>query len=204
MLFCGFASFLPGRIFSKCYTWMSINAEVQYYKDNIPQKQQVFEFKNNRSVITLNDAVWECKKETGASGADNETVHTFQLTNGKADKAGVAVKFVFNNWDESNYVIIPAAAYNGNRFDVLKYGYPPLFKKEDYKKNLPVTISNVPRLNKEAGESRMDLNTGDLSTPAVGIYFPKTKNGIWILTAQATELGNSVLIFKENEQRNKG
>jgi hypothetical protein len=103
---------------------------VQYYADNQPQKDQVFEFKNNRSVITLNDAIWECKKEIVAASAGNETVHTFQLTNGKAKRAGVAINFVFSDWEENNYVIMPSAAYNGNRFDVLNYGYPPLFKKQ--------------------------------------------------------------------------
>ncbi|NLU90451.1 hypothetical protein [Chitinophaga sp. Ak27] len=151
----------------------------------------------------MNDAVWECKREKGAAADNKETILTFQVAKGNASKAGVAVNFLFSNWEVDNYVIMPAAAYNGNRFDVLDYGYPPLFKKKDYNKDLPVTITNVPRLNKYEGESEMDLNTGDLSTPGVGIYFPKTKKGIWILTEQATELGNSVLVFKENEKRNK-
>lgn len=182
---------------------VNINVQVQYYNGNKPEKQQAFEFRNNQSVITVNDVVWKCKREEDAASANKETVLTFQIAKGNANKAGVAVNFSFSNWEVDNYVIMPAAAYNGNRFDVLEYGYPPLFKKKDYNKSLPITITNVPRLNKYEGESRMDLNTGDLSTPAVGIYFPKTKKGIWILTEQATELGNSVFVFKENKQRNK-
>ncbi|TWF40370.1 hypothetical protein FHW36_10452 [Chitinophaga polysaccharea] len=182
---------------------MSVNVKVQYYNGNRPEEYREFEFKNNRSVISVNDAVWECKRKNDTASAGRETTLTFQVAKGNVSKAGVAVNFLFNNWEVDNYVIMPAAAYNGNRFDVLDYGYPPLFKRKDYNKNPPITITNVPRLSKYEGESRMDLNTGDLSTPAVGIYFPRTQKGIWILTEQSTELGNSVLIFKENSQRNK-
>ncbi|OQP66551.1 hypothetical protein A3860_13810 [Niastella vici] len=179
-----------------------VTVEALYYNGRQSQDPQAFALKSNRSVIALNNAVWECKKES-STAPGNETIYTIQLAKGNAEKAGVAINFLFSNWAKDNYVIMPSAAYNGNRFDVLKYDYPPLFKQKDYSKTPPVTITDVPRLNKYAGESRIDLNTGDLSTPAIGIYFPKTKTGIWILTEQATELGNSVLIFKENEQRNK-
>jgi len=181
---------------------IKVNAEVLQYNGCVPTKEQSLVFQNNRSVISSNDAEWVCKKSTNTAKG-NEHIYTFQVKKGDAKKAGVAINFLFSNWSKDNYVIIPSAAYNGNRFDVLKYQYPPLFKQKDYNVNLPVTITDVPRLNKYEGKSRMDLNTGDMSTPAIGIYFPKTKKGIWILTEQATELGNSVFTFKENDKRTK-
>ncbi|MBS0027687.1 hypothetical protein ACTJJ0_03395 [Chitinophaga sp. 22321] len=180
---------------------LATRAQVTYYKGRTPEKQQTFSFEKNKASMLINQAEWNCKKYDNKAG--NETVYTFELKKGSMDKAGLSIDFLFDHWDVKNYVIMPAAAYDGNRFDVLEYGYPPLFKSKDYNKNLPVTITNIPRLNKYEGKSRMDFNTGDLATPAVGVYFPKTGKGIWILTEQATELGNSALIFKENEARNK-
>jgi hypothetical protein len=181
---------------------MVTKAQLLYYNGNQPIGRHTFNFNNNTASLTTNASQWECSRQAEA-GSGTESVYTFQLISGKAQKAGVALSFLFGNWDPENYVIMPSGVYNGNRFEVLKYPYPPLFKPKDYEKDLPVTITDVPRLNKYKGESRVDLNTGDLSTPAVGIYFPKTQKGIWILTEQATELRNSVLIFEENEQRDK-
>jgi hypothetical protein len=179
---------------------ITIGAKVQLFDGNIAAHEKFFEFRKNRATLEFSDAVWECTKDQENSGV-NESVYTFRLAEGKADNAGVALRFLFTDWNAGNYVIMPSAAYNGNRFEVLTYPYPPLFKPEDYNQDLPVTITDVPRLNKYGGQSRMDLNTGDLSTPAIGIYFPETGKGIWILAEQATELGNSVFVFQENEDR---
>ncbi|SMO69582.1 hypothetical protein [Solitalea koreensis] len=199
LLLAGFQSFSQQALPN-----VHMSAQVCYYNGNKTERQQVFTFKNNKSIININDAIWSCEKTADNSSlTKEEKAITFQLDKGHAEKAGVALSFLIDNWSVDNYVIMPSAAYNGNRFNMLNYHYPPLFKQKDYNKYLPITITNVPRLNKEVGESRMDLNTGDLATPALGIYFPKTKRGIWIFTEQATELGNSIFIFKENEARTK-
>ena len=176
-----------------------LNARVQYYNGNQVVDISTFKFKKNRGLLEKADAVWKCSKEV----SDNNYSFSFQLEEGSATAAGVAVSFTFDRWNTRNYIIMPAAAYNGNRFDVVKYSYPPLFTKEKYKVDMPVTITDVPRLNKYDGESKMDLNTGDLTTPGIGIYFPDSRKGLWILTDQETELGNSVLSFIENEDRTK-
>ena len=183
---------------------VELTAQVQYYNGNKVADVSQFEFKNKRALLKKSNETWECVKTGDISKENsNDLTYSFQLTKGEASAAGVAVNFSFNEWDKDNYIIMPAAAYNGNRFDVIKYTYPPLFTKDEYKVDMPITITDVPRLNKYNGKSRMDLNTGDLTTPAIGIFFPKTKKGIWILTEQSTELGNSVLTLEENEDRTK-
>lgn len=181
-----------------------VSARVHQYKGSKVNAISEFKFTDQSSILNQHDALWQCvERKNTITSSTSELSYTFQLSSGKASNAGVAVNFTFNDWNTENYVIMPAAVYNGNRFEVLKYGYPPLFKKDDYKVDCPITISDVPRLNKYQGESRLDLNTGDLTTPAIGIYFPKTKKGIWLFTEQATELGNSVLTLKENQNRTK-
>lgn len=183
---------------------LKYNAQILKYDKNKVESTLNFAFKGKTSVLSENNNSWTCTKiENGTISKGLDVSHTFKLEKGTSSATGVSVNFTFENWTTDNYVILPSAAYNGNRFDVLKYGYPPLFKKEDYRVDMPTTITDVPRLNNKDGESRMDLNTGDMSTPAMGIYFPKQKKGIWILTEQATNLGNSVLSFVENENRTK-
>lgn len=149
------------------------------------------------------DATWQCAEIKKVINNFSDITFTFQLTNGKALASGVAVDFSFDDWNIDNYVIMPGAVYDGNRFEVKKLTYPPMLKRDDYNVNPPITITDVPRLNKYAGESRLDLNTGDFATPSLGIYFPKCKKGIWIFTEQGTELGNSGLTLKENNERTK-
>lgn len=183
---------------------VELTAQVQYYNGNKLANVSQFEFTKKRALLEKSNETWECVQTENISNETSmDLTYSFQLTKGEASAAGVAVNFSFNEWDKDNYIIMPAGAYNGNRFDVIKYTYPPLFKKDKYKVDMPITITDVPRLNKYNGKSRMDLNTGDLTTPAIGIFFPKTKKGIWILTEQSTELGNSVLTLEENEDRTK-
>ncbi|NWJ49904.1 MAG: hypothetical protein HXX14_03475 [Bacteroidetes bacterium] len=183
---------------------IQLTARVQYYKENKVAEASAFKFKEKQAILHKSNATWQCDEvKRVVNNNYSDLTYSFQLVKGSATAAGVAVNFAFDRWGTDNYVIMPAAVYNGNRFDVLKYSYPPLFKKEDYSVDAPITITDVPRLNKCEGESRLDLNTGDLSTPSLGVYFPKLKKGIWILTEQATELGNSVLTLEENQKRTK-
>ncbi|MBI9065610.1 MAG: hypothetical protein JEZ14_26740, partial [Marinilabiliaceae bacterium] len=182
---------------------VQITTNVQYYNGSKVEDVSEFIFDKGRSSLENENATWQCIEKKYVTDNCSDFSYAFQLTKGSASAAGVAINFEFNDWSTDNYIVMPAAVYNGNRFEVLKYSYPPLFLKEDYTVDRPVTITDVPRLNKYEGESHLDLNTGDLTTPAVGVYFPKTKKGIWIVTEQATELGNSVLTLNENEDRTK-
>jgi hypothetical protein len=98
---------------------------------------------------------------------------------------------------------MPSGLYNGNRFEVLPYPYNPLFKRKDYDINKPITVTNVPRLNNYRGESKAEFTTGDLSTPAMGVYFPDQQKGIWIITEQGSWLGKYGLTIQENTDRNE-
>lgn len=103
-------------------------------------------------------------------------------------------EFVFTNWTTDNYVLMPAAAYNGNRFRSVD-GYRPEVVT-DPSPNMPVTISNVHRLNVGPGPSRIALKGGDYSTPAVGIQFSDTQRGFWLLADQ-----NCRVTLTESEDR---
>jgi len=81
------------------------------------------------------------------------------------------------------YVLLPACCYDGNRFDVLKQEYPPLFTPEQARVDMPVTITDVPRLEKD-GSGIIEVTTGDLSVPCIGVFSQREKKAVFLFTIQ--------------------
>ena len=112
----------------------------------------------------------------------------------------MAVKIIetFNNKD--NYVFIPACCYAGNQFEVRKYGYPPMFHLEDAKIDMPVTITDVPRLEKD-GSGKIEVNTGDAATPCIGVFSASEKRAILVFTVQEIDGENLGLAYEAGQIR---
>lgn len=201
-----FSSYAHGCMLAQKYNCLlpfniTVSTNVQYYRDN--QIIRTIKFPKSQTITTHEEKwknILEVREQTNN---ETEALYTFKLTKGTAKQAGVSVVFSFNDWSTDNYVIMPSALYNGNRFDVLPYPYNPLFKRKDFDVNKPITITDVPRLNKYKGESKAEFTTGDLSTPAIGVFFPSKKKGIWILTEQGSTFGNHGLTIQENDARTK-
>jgi len=105
---------------------------------------------------------------------------------------------VFNQKD--NYVFIPACCYAGNQFDVRTYNYPPMFTAEEARVDMPVTITNVPRLNKD-GSGKIEVTTGDAAVPCVGVFSETLKRGILVFTIQEINGKNIGLAYEKGEIR---
>jgi len=127
----------------------------------------------------------------------------FSRRSGTAKATAVAVHFDFGGWATDNYVMAPASVYNGNRYRVLGNGYNPAYTPDMlFDPHLPLTISNNPRLSMEPGGlSFIELQTGNLATPAVCFYSPREGKGFILLTEQQTRWGNSGLTMVENVRR---
>lgn len=102
------------------------------------------------------------------------------------------------DFDGSEYVLFPACCYNGNRFDVLKKDYPPLFTSEEARVDMPVTITDVPRLEKD-GSGIIEVTTGDVSVPCIGLYLPRHRCGILLHTIQQIDGINLGLCYEEGK-----
>ena len=85
--------------------------------------------------------------------------------------------------DGEEFVLFPACCYNGNRFDVLKLNYPPLVTKEQTCVDMPITITDVPRLEKD-GSGMIEVTTGDVSVPCVAVFSKKEKRAVLLFTIQ--------------------
>lgn len=98
----------------------------------------------------------------------------------------------------SEYIFFPACCYDGNRFDVMKKMYPPLFAAEEAKIDMPVTITDVPRLEKD-GSGILEVTTGDVSVPCVGIYSRKEGKAVLIYTIQQIDGINLGLAYEKGK-----
>lgn len=95
---------------------------------------------------------------------------------------------------QNAHLSMPAAVYAGNRFRSKPYAYSCIVcDPEDFRADLPNTISNVPRL------PRIQLLAGDVSMPAIGLIDSASGKGIWVLTDPDTRVGQPMLEAIEDE-----
>ena len=80
--------------------------------------------------------------------------------------------FPIDQYDSKEYIFFPACAYNGNRFKSVKRNYPPFYTKEEMTANMPVIITDVPRLNPD-GSGVIEITSGDVSV--YGHVFKRAK-----------------------------
>jgi len=146
---------------------------------------------------------WDIKTSVGEAPGQPDAMDgtvTCTLTEGIAKATAVSVSFDFAGWSRSNYVLVPAVIYNGNRYRAIGNGYNPDYPKDMYyNPRVPLTISNNPRLQLERGKpSLVELQTGNASTPAMCFFSPALKKGCIVLMEQATRFGNSGMTIVEN------
>jgi len=112
----------------------------------------------------------------------------------------MAIKIIKTFKNVDNYVFIPACCYAGNQFDVLKCTYPPMFNLAVAKIDMPTTISDVPRLEKD-GSGKIEVTTGDAATPCIGVFSRLEKRGILVFTLQEIDGKNIGLAYENHEIR---
>lgn len=130
---------------------------------------------------------------------------TLAVESGETAEATLAAEIQFSGWSADNYVLVPGSIYAGNRFKSLPVPYPPIYENdEDIGPDMPVTVTDIPRLSLEPScRSGFELTTLDPATPAIGVYFPARKAGFWLLTEQLTACGPGGISLEENEARDE-
>ncbi len=130
---------------------------------------------------------------------------TANLLSGSACEVALAVEVVVDAWSREHYLLVPAAVYNGNRYPVRAYSYPPIIHEPaDGGPDAPIVITDVPRLSDRDGTpSRIQLLTGDATTPCIAFRDPHNQTGCILLTEQGGRLGNHGLTIEENVDRSQ-
>ena len=137
----------------------------------------------------------------GDAGAA-DCVVTFRCKSGGVSAIGVSADLQFGDWAKDNYVLLPGAAYNGNRFLSRRIPYSPkLYFVQDIGPDKPIIISDVPRLNFADGPSRIQERSGSLSVPAMGFRSATLQLGFLLLTDQGNGLGDYGLSIEETRSR---
>lgn len=187
----------------------TISFKLTQYDRSIPIRSATCEWdeSNDEQQLMLGNSLWHIGYARQSITSNEDAIDcevTFKVKKGSVKKASVSVGLMLNRWSQDNYLLMPAAAYNGNRFRVSQQEYPPMLKLEDeIGVDIPTTITDVPRLNLKEGPSKIELRTGDLATPAVGCYLHQQKKGLLLLTYQGTALGDSGLTVEESGDRSE-
>ena len=157
------------------------------------------------TYIETNTGKWRVltlSKPNSSDATSLDVSVTFRLIRGVEKSSSLAVDLAFNNWSKQNYVLLPAAAYNGNRFDSRKISYSP--KLNDYRdigKDKPMIISDVPRLEISDGPSRIQERSGSMALPSIGFQNSKNGKGFFLITNQSNGLGDFGINIKESRDR---
>lgn len=161
---------------------------------------------SNNQLIKFQNSEWDITRKitplekTGQYQIDV----TFKCLSGTLNQASLSVDLEFADWKESNYVLMPAAVYNGNRYEAVQMDYSPFFvSQSQIGLDKPILLSDQPRLNYKDGYSRIQERSGSMSLPSVGWHSPTSKKGFLMHFSQGNNLGDYGVDIEENKGRTK-
>ncbi len=183
---------------------ISVALKVSSFAGCEPVQEAVTEIRQDGGMtLTADQAVWRCSLAmTAAANGDIDAEATFTVESGHELCGNAAVVLNFQDWSADNPVFMPAAVYQGNRFRTAATKYPPFIHEQDgIGPDMPVTITDVPRLNPGAGPSQIHLRSGDMATPCVGVFMPACGRGFLLLFEPVTSFGYTGVKLTEAPDR---
>jgi hypothetical protein len=155
--------------------------------------------------LQLAGSKWVVSLEANPISPDEfECIVTFHCVAGILMDASVEVVFEIADWSVDHYVLMPAAVYDGNRFPSRRIPYSPkLWFKDDIGKDKPIIVTDIPKLNKGDGPSRIQERSGSMALPSLGFHHRGIGRGILLVTDQGNALGDYGIGIEENRQRDK-
>ncbi|MEY4245014.1 MAG: hypothetical protein RLZZ245_2599, partial [Verrucomicrobiota bacterium] len=122
--------------------------------------------------MSLAGSAWRVAMKSCAVVGDSDAKDieiSFSCESGALNAASVSVDLEFSAWSPSNYVLMPAAVYAGNRFLSRRIPYSPkLCLVDDIGSDKPMIVTDIPKLNERDGPSRIQERSGSMAVPCVG------------------------------------
>lgn len=161
--------------------------------------QKDFDIRNGKNEYIFGNSKWSLTIDTIRNADESlNFTYNFKCIEGSSDETSVSVVYHFDEWDNSNYVLIPSALYNGNKFDWRRIRYSPkLLDPRDIGKDIAPIVTDVPKLNKEEGPSFVQLRSGAASTPSISFFDSINQSGFILLTEQGNSNGDYGLEVEE-------
>lgn len=132
-----------------------------------------------------------------------DSIHV-KCISGFFENVAVNLELEIDEWQPDNYICMPGVAYNGNRFESRKIPYSPkLTDEKDIGPEIPTIIADIPRLTKEEGFSRIQLKSGVLTMPCVGIFFHELKKMLWIQTLNRSNNLETGISIEESRDKSR-
>ena len=157
--------------------------------------------------LELAGSMWMVSMKSTPLSTDGDVFDcevVFTCVSGTLSDASVSVDLEFADWSEKNYVLMPAAVYNGNRFQSRRIPYSPkLWFADDIGPDKPIIVTDIPKLNEAAGPSRIQERSGSMAIPSIGFQSKHTGRGFWLVTDQGNPLGDYGLGIEENRDRSR-
>jgi hypothetical protein len=173
------------------------NKQISRHKVNISAGFQKANFGGSEWEITVSNT-----NIGNSATVDYEVV--CKCVDGEVNSSNVSVEFEFDNWSRSNYVLMPGAVYNGNRYPYRRIRYSPkLLDPRDIGPDKGIILSDIPKLNEGEGPSFIQQRSGDMTTPSIGFYAPEQNKGFFLLTEQGNNWGDYGISIEENRTRSK-
>ncbi|MEN8247987.1 MAG: hypothetical protein ABFS32_03585 [Bacteroidota bacterium] len=179
----------------------------QYDKEryNLLVDRTIVPFSDNSVDVDFQGSNWEVSKKVSnlKDGRLFEVEIKFECIEGLLNNASLSCDIKIDNWSKDNYVLLPGAVYNGNRYPTVQMNYPPFFI-DPYQVGLnkPLLLSDQPRLNYKAGYSRIQERSGSMSFPSIA-FKGESDKGFWMFFKQGNELGDYGIDIEETANQKK-
>ena len=116
---------------------------------NRPEFHRTFAVGNpgEKQEIAFQEGVWQMNYHSVIPSDRSDALEVefqYKLIKGSAPQTSISIDFTFDNWSKSNYVLMPASAYNGNRFESRRIRYSPkLLDSRDIGPDKPIDRKSV-------------------------------------------------------------
>lgn len=189
----------------QCGTAIARLNQYDHDRFNLLVNQTQAPLTNDSCELELSGSKWvvsmDCKP-VAENSYDCEVV--FTCMSGVLPAASVSVDLEFSEWTANNYVLMPAAVYDGNRFQSRRIPYSPkLWFVDDIGPDKPIIVTDIPKLNEGDGPSRIQERSGSMALPSIGFRSAPTSSGFWLITDQANSLGDYAIGIEENRSRSR-
>ena len=185
----------------------NLSANFRKFDFNLYNQQintQTIKLNENNLIVDFLNSKWEIivnSKNTETKDAKDYNV-VFKCIDGQVKSSNISVEITFDNWSRNNYVLMPGAAYNGNRYPSRCIRYSPkLLDPRDIGPDKGIILSDIPKLNEKNGPSFIQQRSGDMTTPSIGFYAPAQNEGFFLLTYQGNNWGDYGINISETRDR---